>query len=68
MLPSTTMLRDPRCDSRTARRLAVLAAAALAVTAAGCGIKGPLKRVDAPPGTSTAPPPTTAPDPTLPVK
>ena len=62
------MLRDPRRASRTARRLAVLAADALAVAAAGCGIKGPLKRVDPPAGAPTGVPPTTAPDPTLPVK
>ena len=62
------MLRDPRRAPRAARRLAVLAAAALAATALGCGIKGPLKRADAPAGPSTGVPPTTPPDPTLPVK
>ena len=68
MLPSTPMLRDPRRVPRTARRHAVLAVAMLAATAAGCGIKGPLKRADAPAGASTGVPPTTPPDPTLPVK
>ncbi|HVJ73713.1 MAG TPA: lipoprotein [Casimicrobiaceae bacterium] len=51
------------------RHLAMLGAALVAVaTLAGCGIKGPLKRADAPPSASTAVPPTTAPDPTLPAR
>lgn len=62
------MVRDLRSAPRTARRLAVLAVAALAATALGCGIKGPLKRADAPAGTSTQVPPTTPPDPTLPIR
>jgi predicted small lipoprotein YifL len=62
------MLRDPRSVPRPPRRLVLLAAAALVATGAGCGIKGPLKRADAPASTSTAAPPTTPPDPTLPVK
>jgi len=68
VLPSTPMLRDPRRATRPARRLAVLAAAALIATFAGCGIKGPLKRVDAPPAAPGGVPPTATPDPTLPVK
>lgn len=62
------MLRDPRRATRPARRLAVLGAASLLATLAACGIKGPLKRVDAPAGAPTGGPPTTPPDPTLPVK
>jgi predicted small lipoprotein YifL len=42
------MLRDRSRAPRTLRRHAALAAAALVIAAAsGCGIKGPLKRVDA---------------------
>jgi len=63
------MLRDPRRAPRAVRHLAMLGAALVAVaTLAGCGIKGPLTRADAPPSASTAVPPTTPPDPTLPVR
>jgi predicted small lipoprotein YifL len=46
----------------------VLAAAALIATLAACGIKGPLKRADAPAAAPAGVPPTATPDPTLPVK
>jgi len=68
VLPSTPMLRDPRRATRPARRLAVLAAASLIATLGACGIKGPLKRADAPASPPTGAPPATPPDPTLPVK
>ena len=62
------MLRDPRRASRTLRLVVALVAASLAA-ATGCGIKGPLKRPDAAAaGTPSPVPPTTPPDPTLPVK
>jgi predicted small lipoprotein YifL len=67
VLPSPAMLRDPRRALRAARHVAVLAAAFLAVVSiTGCGIKGPLKRVDAPASATTAVPPAKPPDPTLP--
>jgi predicted small lipoprotein YifL len=59
------MLRDPR---RPSRRLAALVLAAALAPLAACGIKGPLKRVDAPAAAPAPVPPTTAPDPTLPVR
>ena len=63
------MLRDPRRAPRAVRHLAMLGAALVAVaTLAGCGIKGPLKRADAPASAPTGVPPATPPDPTLPVK
>lgn len=46
----------------------MLALAALLAALAACGIKGPLKRVDAPPAAAGGVPPTVTPDPTLPVK
>jgi len=68
VLPFAPMLRDPRRATRPARRRAVLAAAALIATLAGCGIKGSLKRADAPASAPTGAPPAKPPDPTLPVQ
>jgi predicted small lipoprotein YifL len=46
----------------------MLALAALPAALAACGIKGPLKRADVPSSAPAPVPPTTPPDPTLPVK
>ncbi len=68
MLPSNAMLRERRRAPRIVRRQAALAVAALALaTAAGCGIKGPLKRVDATPA-QAAPAPATPAAPADPAK
>ncbi|HQU50307.1 MAG TPA: lipoprotein [Casimicrobiaceae bacterium] len=55
------MVRDRSSAGRATRRLAALSVAAC-VALAGCGIKGPLKRVDpaAPPPAAAAAPPSDA--------